>query len=63
MLVFEDREVGYMLHRIDRNYQASLEHYLGNRGTEGLFKFVNEIYAEAEVLPEDANFQRTRKKL
>lgn len=40
LLVFEDREVGYMLHRIDKNYQASLEHYLGNHGTEGLFQFV-----------------------
>jgi hypothetical protein len=63
LLVFEDREVGYMLHRIDKNYQSALEHYLGNHGTAGLFNFVSEIYAEAETLPEDGNFQKTRKKL
>lgn len=52
-----------MLHRIDRNYQAALEQYLGNHGTDGLFTFVNDIYEEASNLPEDSNFQRTRKKL
>jgi hypothetical protein len=52
-----------MLHRIDKNYQASLEHYLGNHGTDGLFAYVSDIYSEAEALPEDTNFQKTRKKL
>lgn len=52
-----------MLHRIDRNYQAALEQYLGNHGTDGLFTFVNDIFEEASNLPEDSNFQRTRKRL
>lgn len=32
LLTYEDREVGHLLHRIDRNYAAALELFLASRG-------------------------------
>jgi hypothetical protein len=36
-LAFEDREIGHLLYRIDKNYQSALELYLGNYGVNNLF--------------------------
>lgn len=62
LLAFEDREIGYLLHKIDRNYQAALEQFLGNYGAAQLFAFATEIHKEIERLSEEGTFLAERKR-
>jgi hypothetical protein len=62
LLTYEDREVGHLLHRIDRNYAAALELFLASRGAQGLIAFASQIAQELETLPE-AGFLRDRKRV
>ena len=41
LLSFNDKNVSYLLHRIDHNYKMALEHFLTTKPTDQLMGFIH----------------------
>ena len=63
LLVFEDHEVGHLIHKLDLNYQMALQIYLNNYRTDGIFEFISSIHNEIEQMAEDGHYTKERKRM